>query len=94
MQLEKALLSIPEFMAWASISRSQVYREIKAGKLRLTKRGRRSFIARQDAEAWLASLRTISALRSVADDEPRNTNGKAQAPADKPEKPADGLPYS
>jgi hypothetical protein len=44
------------FCTWAGISRSLAYEEIKIGRLRLTKCGRKSLITLEDARAWLASL--------------------------------------
>ncbi len=57
---ERELLPIPEFGSKYAISRTQIYREIKAGRLRLTKRGARSFICREDAQNWLEALRQKS----------------------------------
>lgn len=56
MELQKALIPISEFLTWASISRTQTYREVAAGRLRITKRGNRSFVAATDAKDWLAAL--------------------------------------
>lgn len=53
---DKELITIPEFVQKFSISRTQTYREIGEGRLRLTKRGRRSLIAREDALVWLNKL--------------------------------------
>jgi len=58
--MDKELITIPEFISQFSISRTAVYREVKAKRLRLVKRGRRSLIARDDAATWLASLRRTS----------------------------------
>jgi hypothetical protein len=63
--MEKILIPIPEFIVWASVSRTQIYREIHSGRLRLTKRGRRSFIARADATAWLDSLHRTPSQQST-----------------------------
>ncbi len=38
------------------VSRSTLYREIKAGKLRAVKVARRTLITRDDQAAWVASL--------------------------------------
>lgn len=48
--------SIPAFCEATGTSRSKVYGEIKAGRLRATKFGARTLIRRQDAEAWLDQL--------------------------------------
>jgi excisionase family DNA binding protein len=56
--MEKELMTLPEFLERYSISRTTLYREIKDGRLRATKVGRRTLVARVDAEAWLRTLRT------------------------------------
>ncbi len=58
---EKELITIPEFIVRYSISRTAPYREVTAGRLRLTKRGRRSLVSRADADAWMKNLRQTSA---------------------------------
>ena len=50
------LMTVAEFRRRYSISNTQTYREIAAGRLRLRKMGTASRIARDDAEAWAASL--------------------------------------
>jgi predicted DNA-binding transcriptional regulator AlpA len=52
----KKLLKIPEFLELYSISRTAFYREVGAGRLTLTKIGKASRVAIDDAEAWLAGL--------------------------------------
>lgn len=53
----KELETLPEFCGRHSISRTAAYREINDGRLRITKVGRRTLVARTDAEAWLELLR-------------------------------------
>jgi predicted DNA-binding transcriptional regulator AlpA len=60
--MQKELITIPEFVTLYSISRTALYREVNANRLRLVKRGRRSLISREDAAAWLANLRQGGAL--------------------------------
>ena len=50
------LLSIQEFCRRFSISRTQTYRLIERGEIRLHKMGTASRIARSDAEAWARNL--------------------------------------
>ena len=52
----KRLLKVPEFLELYSISRTAFYREVGAGRLSLTKIGKASRIAIDDAETWAASL--------------------------------------
>ena len=57
--MEAQLLTVPDFMATYSISRTEFYRQVKAGKIRLTKLGTASRVARADAESWAASLPVV-----------------------------------
>lgn len=50
------LLTLAEFRRRYSISNTQLYREVAAGRLRLRKMGAASRIARVDAEVWATSL--------------------------------------
>lgn len=58
--MEPELYSIADFGQKYAIGRTSTYAEIGAGHLKTLKRGRRTFIARDDAEAWLAALRNNS----------------------------------
>ena len=51
-----AALTVTEFLAWASIGRTKFYQEVKAGRLKIRKIGRKTLILRADAEAWLNAL--------------------------------------
>ncbi len=55
---QKLALSIPEFCHAVGIGRSRVYEEIKAGRLRILKCGRRTLIANEAVTEWLARLST------------------------------------
>jgi len=55
-----AALSIEDFCARYAIGRTTAYTELKAGRLRPTKVGRRTIIAVSDADAWLAAARDAS----------------------------------
>jgi len=52
---DRRALSIAEFCRRYCVGRSKAYEEIKAGRLRATKIGRRTLIIVDDAEAWLLS---------------------------------------
>ena len=52
----KKLLKIPEFLELYSISRTAFYREVNEGRLALTKIGKASRVAVEDADAWAAAL--------------------------------------
>jgi excisionase family DNA binding protein len=55
----KPTYSIPEFVATFGVSRSAVYREIRDGRLKAVKVGRRTMIRATDANAWLRRLDTF-----------------------------------
>lgn len=50
------LYTIPDFLSAYSLSRTELYRQAKAGRIKLTKLGSATRIARADAEAWMAAL--------------------------------------
>lgn len=52
----KLSYTVPEFQEATGLGRNSVYEEVKRGRLRITKVGRRSIIRAEDARAWLASL--------------------------------------
>jgi hypothetical protein len=55
-QFEPQAYDIRSFCAAYSVSRSFAYLEIKAGRLKPVKAGRRTLIPRQAAEDWLNAL--------------------------------------
>ena len=55
-QFEPQAYDIRSFCAAYSVSRSFAYLEIKAGRLKPLKAGRRTLISRQAAEDWLNAL--------------------------------------
>jgi len=55
-QISKLAYSISELSEMSGIGRSFLYEEIKAGRLTVTKAGRRSIVLHGDALAWLTSL--------------------------------------
>lgn len=52
----KRALSLEEFCCEYGIGRTRAYEELKSGRLRGRKAGRRTIISRDDAEAWLVHL--------------------------------------
>lgn len=58
------LMTLADFRQRYSISSSQLYREVQAGKIRLRKLGTASRIARADAEKWANSLPVIERAAS------------------------------
>ncbi|NCC21436.1 MAG: DNA-binding protein [Alphaproteobacteria bacterium] len=55
--MEPVAYRIREFCRIYVISRTALYREVKAGRLRILKPGKRSLIERAEAERLFASLR-------------------------------------
>lgn len=58
MEMERVpeLLTIQDFVACFRVSRTATYRLLASGALKARKVGRRTMIARADAEAWLRAL--------------------------------------
>lgn len=52
--------TVSEFLKSYAISRTEFYRQVNKGKIRLTKLGTASRIAKTDAQAWAASLPTYA----------------------------------
>jgi excisionase family DNA binding protein len=52
----KLAYSIAELPAVVSLGRSHIYEEIRAGRLRTVKAGRRTLVLAEDLHAWLISL--------------------------------------
>jgi excisionase family DNA binding protein len=59
--MEKRALSISEFCARYGIGRTTTYEEIRSGRLRAVKVGRRTLVTESDAESWLATLTNAKA---------------------------------
>ena len=53
---EHVLFSIPRLLDIADISRTRLYEEINAGRLRIVKVGRRTLVTRAALKAWLEQL--------------------------------------
>jgi excisionase family DNA binding protein len=52
----KFAFSIADLPGLVSLSRSHIYEEIRAGRLRTVKAGRRTLVLAEDLRAWLQSL--------------------------------------
>lgn len=52
-------MSVTEFSVRYGIGRTTTYEELKSGRLRARKIGKRTIISEDDAEAWLRSLPLI-----------------------------------
>ncbi len=61
--MEQEVYCINDFCIRYAISRRSFYREIKANRLRVMKRGRRTYVARSDAELWFQSQRQGEVFR-------------------------------
>lgn len=54
--MDKEVYRVLEFCQRYAISRTSLYKEVNEKRLCLIKRGRRTLIARQEAERWFAAL--------------------------------------
>jgi len=57
-------LSIKEFCDQYCVGATRLYEEVKYGRIRLRKLGRKSLITRDEAERWLKNLPTSGADRA------------------------------
>jgi excisionase family DNA binding protein len=58
--------SVEEFCQRFGVGRTKVYEELKLGRLRARKIGRRTIIAEDDAEDWSRSLPIMNATEVVS----------------------------
>jgi excisionase family DNA binding protein len=56
-------LTLQDFCDAYRLCRESAYRQIRTGKLRAVKLGRKTLILRADAEAWAASLPELRTVR-------------------------------
>lgn len=54
--LLRGAFTVDEFLGWASLGRTRFYDEVKAGRIKLRKIGRKSVVTMPDAMDWLNSL--------------------------------------
>jgi hypothetical protein len=57
-------MSMFEFCRAYGLGRTTAYKEVKSGRRRALKAGRRTIISREDAESWLRSLPAVGELAS------------------------------
>lgn len=57
-QPQKELMSVENFLDIYGINRNRFYSHVRAGRLKITKDGKRTFVKREDAQAWLHKLGT------------------------------------
>jgi len=60
--MEQEVYRVKDFCERYAISRRSFYREIKANRLHIIKRGHRTYVARSDAESWLENQRQACGL--------------------------------
>jgi excisionase family DNA binding protein len=53
---QRYALSVSDFCEACSIGRSTFYEEVKAGRIRILKAGKRTLIASSEVQRWLDSL--------------------------------------
>lgn len=54
--VEKLAYSITDLVRVAGVGRSFIYEEIKCGRLKVKKAGRRTLILQRDVEKWLGAM--------------------------------------
>jgi len=55
--MEKEVYRVNDFCERFAISRTAFYREVRGNRLRIMKRGCRTYVTRRDAEDWIESQR-------------------------------------
>ncbi len=56
---QDGFLKVPDFLQRYALSRTEFYREVNRGNLRLHKVGRSSRVSRAEARAWADKLPTV-----------------------------------
>jgi Helix-turn-helix domain len=59
--MNKRAYTRPEFCDVHGIGQTKFYEEVKEGRLKVRKVGRKTIVLRDDAEDWLQQLPTLSA---------------------------------
>ncbi|MGA8693936.1 MAG: helix-turn-helix domain-containing protein [Xanthobacteraceae bacterium] len=65
MEGEKRAFSIAEFCRRYGVGRTKVYEELRQGRLRARKIGRRTIVTKDDADDWLQQLPLIKTPTDV-----------------------------
>lgn len=55
----RAAVSIREFTAMTGLGRTSTYREIREGRLKVRKAGRRTLIPMEEVTAWMNTLQRV-----------------------------------
>lgn len=58
--IDRQAVSIADFSKLFSIGRTKVYEEIRTGRLKAKKHGRRTLIRMDEAQRWLESLEDLA----------------------------------
>jgi hypothetical protein len=66
---DKLVLSVDEAMALASVGRTKLYADIRAGRLVAQKRGMRTFITRANLDSYLESAPRKSVVKTEVGEE-------------------------
>lgn len=61
---QQGAMSIARFSEEYAIGRTKTYEELKSGRLRGRKIGKRTIISQHDAEAWLQGLPAVPAAKT------------------------------
>ena len=78
-ETQRRALSVEQFCKRYGIGKSTLYVQIREGRLRLRKIGKRSVIAVEDAEIWFMNLRTVDPAIDLWSHKPcSEANGSAQ----------------
>lgn len=80
--MERGAFLVKEFLAWARISQTKFYDEVKNGRLILRKAGRRSLVTMDDAKSWRDALPTGIGPRPGGKPKPQ------PQPASEPQEPS------
>ncbi len=65
-----------DFLVWAGIAKTKAYEEVKAGRLRMVKCGKRSLIRVEDALRWRDALPAMHDAPRAGDRQPGTRRAK------------------